>query len=793
MQVKKRNGQIVEFDKTKIYNAIKKAFLKIYGLIYPETLTELTSIIEEQIKLLIDDLDLGISHIPTIEIEEIQNIVELVLIQHNLEVAKEYISYRQKRNEERRLEPDKTAIADYIHASKYAQYIPALRRRETFNETVRRVKNMHKERFPQLADKIDEAFKFVYAKKVLPSMRSMQFAGEPLKERNERMYNCSFTLIDRPEVFGQILYLLLCGVGVGFSVQKQHVIKLPKIKKINNSLICHHTIEDTIEGWANSVTTLINGFINGYYIEFNYNKIRPQGSQLKSGGKAPGHLDLKEALESTRTILINVQERQLKPIECHDIICHLSKAVLAGGIRRSSLISLFSYDDEEMLYCKSTHEFKFCGKNSQRELCNNSVVLNPNTCTKEQFEEIIKLNKNNFGDPGFIFLENEDWGINPCGEIGINPVWYIKPFGNSLSIPQEYNEIKQTGFGFCNLVEINATGCKDEKDFYDACKYASFIATLQASYTNFPYLGEITENIVKRDALIGVSITGMRDAPWIFNKKILSNGAICVKEMNEITADKIGINSAVRCTCIKPGGTSSLELGCISSGIHSHPAKYYFKRITANPLEPVAQFFKKYNLQMIEEKPNGDWCITFPVKANGTSQDEISAIDFINDMFLVYENWILPTNKEKLTHNISSTVVIKDDEWKKILNFIWDNKDKIRCMTFLPSNAYLSIPYMPNEPTTFDNEKWNRLVKKFKPVNYELMEENEDVTLRGAACDGDRCGIEDRTFIQGNGYRVFEGKKLEQHHSAFQWKENELWFEFVSQFDGYYIGKRTIK
>jgi len=288
----------------------------------------------------------------------------------------------------------------------------------------------------------------------------------------------------------------------------------------------------------------------------------------------------------------------------------------------------------------------------------------------------------------------------------------------------------------------------------------------------------------------------MRDAPWIFNSKILTTGAVIVKETNKDTAKKIGINSAARCTCIKPGGTSSLELGCVSSGIHSHPAKYYFKRITANPLEPVAQFFKKFNPQMVEEKPNGDWCITFPVKANGTSQDEISAIDFINDMFLVYKNWILPTNKEKLTHNISSTVVINDDEWEKILNLIWDNKDKIHCMTFLPSNAHLSIPYMPNEPTTFDNEKWNKLVKEFKSINYELMEENEDVTLRGAACDGDRCGIEDRSFIQGQGYRVFEGKKLEQYlslYSAFQWKENGLWFEFIAQYDGYYIGKRIIK
>jgi len=777
MQVEKRNGQIVKFDKNKIYNAVKKAFIKIKQEAPQVLLCRIVEDVLTKIKLSINNFDL-------INIETIQDIVESVLMQHEPDVAKEYILYRQKRAELRRLEPDKNAIADYIHASKYAQYIPALKRRETFNETVRRVKNMHKEKFPLLTEKIDDAFKLVYDKKILPSMRSMQFAGSALLERNERMYNCSFTLIDRPEVFGQILYLLLCGVGVGFSIQKQHIEKLPKIKKIDKNLVCHHTIKDTIEGWADAVTALINSFINGYYIEFNYNQLRPVGSCLKSGGKAPGHLDLKEALEATKNILNKAQKRQLKPIECHDIICHISKAVLAGGIRRSSLISLFSFNDDEMMHCKDPGiNFDFDGKNSQRTLANNSAVLNSNTCTYNDFKFIMNLNKNSYGDPGFIFVDNFDYGINPCGEIGIDPVWH------GLGI----KTIKQTGFGFCNLIEINATACKDKEDFYNACQMASFIATLQASYTNFPYLGKVTEDIVKRDALIGVSITGMRDAPWIFDKNILQEGAKIVEKVNEYTAKEIKINSAARCTCIKPGGTSSLELGCISSGIHSHPAKYYFKRITANPLEPVAQFFKQFNPQMIEEKPNGDWCITFPVKANGTSQDEILAIDFINDMFLVYKNWILPTTKKQPTHNISSTIVIRENEWEKVLDYIWNNKDKIRCMTFLPSKAYLSIPYMPNEPTTFDNEKWNKLVKEYKPINYELIEENEDTTLRGAACDEDKCGIEDRTFIQGNGFRVFEGQKMNQHNSAFEWKENGLWFEFVKQLDGYYIGKRITK
>ena len=694
------------------------------------------------------------------------------------------------------MKPDKNAIADYIHISKYAQYIPELKRRETFRETVHRVKDMHIFKFPKLADKIREAFEFVYNKKVLPSMRSMQFAGEPIKERNERMYNCSFTLIDRPEVFGQILYLLLCGVGVGFSVQKQHVAKLPRLFGMDKDLVCHHTIKDTIEGWANAVTALINGFINGYYVEFNYSEIRPIGSQLKSGGKAPGHFDLKEALESTRSILSKADGRQLKPIECHDIICHLSKAVLAGGIRRSSLISLFSYDDFDMMLCKSNLHFVFGELNDQRALCNNSVVLNPKTCTYKQFEKIINLNKRCCGDPGFIFIEDEDCGINPCGEIGINPVWTYEYPINAVTPFEELqqNRYKETGFGFCNLVEINAAGCKNEDEFYDACKAASFIATLQASYTNFPYLGEVTENITKRDVLIGVSITGMMDAPWIFScdGEILRVGAKFVKKININTAKEIGINPAVRCTCIKPGGTSSLELGGVSTGIHPHPAKYYFKRITANPLEPVFQYFKKYNPSMCEEKPNGDWCITFPVQTNGIVQNDLTAIEFINKIFLVYKNWILPTHKIDPTHNVSCTITVKENEWDDVLKCVWENRNNIRCMTFLPEKAYKRIPFMPNEPISMDDsaykDKWEFLIENYQQVDYTKMKEDEDVTIRGAACDGDKCGIEDRTFIQGNGYRVFEGKCFISPDYY-----DGLWWKLVEQYDGYFIAKRVVK
>jgi len=692
------------------------------------------------------------------------------------------------------------ALSNYIHASKYGKFIPDLHRRETFKETVLRVRRMHIQKFPALKDQITKAFNFVLDKKVLPSMRSMQFAGRPIEERNERMYNCSFTLIDRPEVFGKILYLLLCGCGVGYSVQQQHVAKLPRLQGQDNGLVMHHIIEDTIEGWADAVNSLISSFVHGFHVEFGYQKIRPRGSQLKSGGKAPGHLDLKEALEETRTILTKADGRQLKTLECHDIICHLSKAVLAGGIRRSSLIALFSKSDQEMLSCKDKTNFNFGAFNPQRALCNNSVVLDPNTCLKDDLRFIVEWNKKGYGEPGFIFLENKDTGINPCGEIGLDPVWenaYIDEPG-TVRTPLRWPISKKTGFGFCNLVEINAAGCGTQNEFYDACGAASFIATLQASYTSFPYIGNVSENIAKRDALIGVSITGMMDAIIdIFEPNILKRGAEYVKTQNEVTAKEIGIEPAARCTCIKPSGTSSLELGGVSTGIHPHISPNYFKRIIANSLEPVAKFFAERNPDMVETKPDGDLCITFPISTDGKTILDFTASEFVTKIGKVYEYWILPTHKRGPSHNVSCTITVHDHEWESLLTHIWAERFDVRCMTFVPYDCD-KFEFMPNEPVFPTTHRWRKLVENYRPVDYELMEEDEDTTLRGAACDGAKCGIEDRTFIHGNGYRIFAGdcKSWGDHHDAdynldmIVFNADGLVWKFIEQFEGYFIAKR---
>ncbi len=602
------------------------------------------------------------------------------------------------------------------------------------------------------------------------------------------MYNCCFSLVDRPRVFGEIMYLLLCGCGVGFSVQPRHVNKLPEIQEIDESLVCHYSVVDTIEGWADAVTALMNSFLTGYYLEFNYDQLRPAGSSLHSGGKAPGHIGLKKSLEQMRPILLRAQGRKLTPIECHDIICHLSLAVLAGGIRRSSLISLFNIEDEEMLNSKTDGCFDWKTLNSQRALANNSAVLSPEENKKKDFDQILSMNKSNFGDPGFVFLEDTDCGINPCGEIGINPVWETKSFSTAT----ERTTIKrETGFGFCNLVEINAAACKDEQEFFEAARAASFIATLQASYTSFPYLGEVTECIVKRDALIGVSITGMMDSPWIFDTYILQQGANMVVNVNQETAREIGIHPAARCTCIKPSGTASLELGCVGSGIHPHHAKKYFRRTTANPLEPVAKFFAKHNPHMIEEKPNGDLCITFPVQTDGITISEITTWDFLDKIFLVYENWVLPGHieREEIGHNVSCTVMVKPDEWLAVANYIWNNRDKVQSMTFMPMEAPSKIPFIPRQTveTEHDHLKFKVLVKNYVPVDYAEMEEHDDVTIKGAACSSDICETGGEEMISGTGCRVFVGIRP---NCEPEFEADGLKWVVVEEHENYYVARR---
>ncbi len=777
MNVIKRDGTIVPFDRMKIENAMQKAFVSLghHGHItYIHTL--MRSVLQHPIL-----------NGESVSIEQIQDVVEDVLmITGHRDVAKAYILYRDNRTKQRnkRLKPDITALSDYIHYSKYARFLPDKQRRETYLETSSRCRDMHLNKFClpsidgqditeeqyKVRELIQWAWKYVDNKQVLPSMRSMQFGGEAIEDQNARMFNCSFTHIDRPRVFNEIFYLLLCGCGVGYSVQQQHVVKLPNIKNRDYNILRHHTVEDSIIGWANSIEVLLDSFFSGYYIEFDYGRIRPQGSPLRvSGGKAPGHFPLKGLHNIIVNKLEKIVDRNLRPIECHDIICHIADSVLSGGIRRSSLISLFSIEDEEMLHAKMPGHFEHYGENGQRALANNSVVLlrsnnvvgdslkkNPwvrkTEEDKEDFLKVMELNKNNpNGEPGFFFTNDLDYGCNPCGEIGLYPVLMEEHECYRGGELEGTIDSEQSGVAFCNLTEVNCAMIETRSEFYDAVRAAAIIGTLQAAYTDMPYLGRTTEEIAKRDALLGVSLTGIMDNPKLSLDTYVQQEAVkYIKDANGEVSSLIGINPAKRLTTVKPSGTASLLLGGVASGIHPHHSKRYFRRITANKNEVFVKQFLNFNPQMVEYKPNGDISLVFPVETptGGITLNDLSVQEFLKHVFSTYDNWIKPGSpSQDLTHNISCTVCFKPEEYEKMVETIWSNRNSIASMSFIPYMSDKTLPFMPRESVIDEKDEilWNNLVQEYKPLDYSTIKDT-DMTgglVMEIACsrDNEECGI----------------------------------------------------
>ena len=432
---------------------------------------------------------------------------------------------------------------------KYAKYIPELKRRESWEELVTRNMNMHIKRYPELKDSIVDNYQFVYDKKILPSMRSLQFGGKPIEISPNRVYNCAYLPIDSVDSFSEVMFLLLGGTGVGYSVQQHHVKQLPLVNKPYLKRKRRYLIGDSIEGWADAIKVLMKSYLNGKSsrIEFDFSDIRAKGAQLvTSGGKAPGPQPLKECILKVTGILDHKEDgERLSSLEVHDIVCFIADAVLAGGIRRAALISLFSADDQEMISCKTGNWWE---KNPQRGRSNNSACLMRHKITKEFFMELwkrVELSKS--GEPGIYLNNDKDWGTNPCCEIALRP------------------------YQFCNLCEVNASDIDSQEDLNARVKAAAFIGTLQAGYTDFHYLREIWKETTEKDALIGISMTGIGSGRVLGYD--MEKAADVVKRENSRVAKLIGINKAARCTTVKPAGTTSLALGT-SSGLHAWHNKY---------------------------------------------------------------------------------------------------------------------------------------------------------------------------------------------------------------------------
>ena len=602
---------------------------------------------------------------------------------------------------------------------KYAKYLPELNRRETWEELVTRNKEMHIKKYPKLREEIESAYQFVYNKKVLPSMRSLQFGGKPIEISPNRIYNCAYLPIDDYRAFAEAMFLLLGGTGVGYSVQKHHVEALPEIRKPNTKRTRRYLIADSIEGWADAVKVLVKSYFEGgTSYSFDFSDIRAKGARLvTSGGKAPGPQPLKECLIKLQGILDAKEDGdKLSPIEVHDMVCHVADAVLAGGIRRAALISLFSADDEEMIACKSGNWWE---TNPQRGRANNSAVLIRHKVTKEFFMDLWKrVELSNAGEPGIYLSNDKDWGTNPCCEIALRP------------------------FQFCNLCEVNASDIESQEDLMARVRAAAFIGTLQAGYTDFHYLRPVWKRTTEKDALIGVSMTGIGSGTVLGYD--MKSAAKAVKEENARVAELIGINRSARTTTVKPAGTTSLALGT-SSGIHAWHNDYYMRRIRVGKNEAIYTYLAEYHPELVEDeyfRPHDTAVISIPQQApDGAILRTESPFALLDRIKKVHLEWVKPGHRSgNNTHNVSATVSLKADEWELAGEWMWENRDHYNGLSVLPydGGTYTQAPF---EDITKD--QYEVMLQSLTNIDLtQVIELDDNTDLSGElACAGGACEI----------------------------------------------------
>ena len=609
-------------------------------------------------------------------------------------------------------------LSDIVVFNKYAKFLPQKQRRETWEELVTRNKEMHQEKFPKLKDEIEECYKLVYDKKILPSMRSLQFSGKPIEINNSRIFNCSFLPLDDFRSFSEIMFLLLSGCGVGFSVQQHHIDKLPEIRKPRKTK--RFLVGDSIEGWADAVRALMKSYLGKSDVLplFDFRDIRPKGAELITvGGKAPGPEPLKECLFQIQKVLDRKDDGEpMKSIEAHDIICHIADAVLSGGIRRAALISLFDLDDKEMLTSKFGSWWE---QNPQRGRSNNSAVVIRSKVKKSDFLELWgKIVASNSGEPGIYFSDDKDWGTNPCCEIALRP------------------------YQFCNLCEVNVSNIESQEDLNLRVKAASFIGTLQAAYTDFHYLRSIWRKNTDKDALVGVGMTGIGSG--VVLQYDLKEAAKIAIEENVKTAKMIGIKRAARITTVKPSGTSSLVLGT-SSGIHAWHNDYYVRRMRVGKNEALYTYLHKNHPELVEDdffKPTIQAIISIPQKSpeKAIIRTE-SAMDLLERTKKFNLEWVREGHiKGSNTNNVSATISVKPDEWDEVGSWMWKNRNTFNGLSVLPydNGSYTQAPF-----ENITKEKFKEMESPLHSIDLKNVYEKVDNTSQkeSLACSGDNCEI----------------------------------------------------
>jgi ribonucleoside-diphosphate reductase alpha chain len=632
------------------------------------------------------------------------------------------------------------ALSSITVFSKYAKYIPSKQRRETWDEIVNRYEDMMIAKYPLMTQAIVETANMIREKKILPSMRALQFAGPAAEVNNARIYNCCYLPIDSIHSFSESMFLLLGGTGVGYSVQTHHVEQLPEIKRPTKSR--NYLIEDSIMGWADAVKMLMKAYLAGGTMpKFDFRAIREKGATLvTAGGKAPGPEPLKLCLAHVQAILDRKHDgEKLTSLECHDIMCHIANSVLAGGIRRSAMICLFDHDDESMITSKYGSWWE---TNEQRGRANNSAVLKRGEISEEEFKALWKrVEASGSGEPGLYWTNNKDWGTNPCCEIALRP------------------------YQFCNLCEVNVSDVESQEDLNSRVAAAAFFGTLQAGFFNFHYLRPIWAKTTQKDALLGIGMTGIGSGEIL--KYDLEIAAEVAKNVNQMISAKIGTNEAARITCIKPSGTTSLVLGT-ASGIHAWHNDFYLRTMRFNKNEDIAVYLMENHPELCEDdvlRPNDTVCVRIPVKApEGSILRTETAIDTLERVKKFSTQWIKAghVNGDN-THNVSATISIDANrkyydrneftslveefldgplnEWEAVGHWMWENREFYNGLSVLPywGGSYSQAPF---EDIT--EEEYNKRIVTLKELDLTNVKEANDNVEFGAiaACAGGQCSTE---------------------------------------------------
>ena len=639
-------------------------------------------------------------------------------------------------------------MAEYVFLSKYSQ-----RKEngilENWNETVDRIYGMHEVKLKELGlfndltkKALNKAKKFEYNKVILSSQRGRQFASSNknsgILKHEAKMYNCSSTFIDRPKVFSEIMYLLLCGCGVGYSLHKEYIEKLPEVKEHTHTLpSVLFTIPDSIEGWADAIHYLMDGWFTGYQVNFNYSEIRPEGSLIDGKFVAPGAKPLHDAIVKINKIMQGAIGRKLQSIEIHDICCHIASSVVSGGVRRSAMIAMFDRDDELMLKCKTGNWWE---ENPQRAFANNSILtLQDENISYEEIKKTLSVVRQ-FGEPGFINVPSYDYVVNPCGEVVMKP---------TIDIEKNGKLVHETGFAFCNLVEINNKAIGDKEIFYEACESASFIATVQSLYIDFKYLGRASELIAERDRAIGVSITGFYENNNL-NKYVLEIGARLVRSKNGMWANLFGISRSACCTTVKPSGNASCILGLTCSGIHPAHDHKYLRRIRIKTYSP--EYIALKDTPMVKYLRGDEAVITFPIESGSSvkTKDEVFAVEHLKDIAMVKHFWINKGSVVKhMSNNVSSTVEVKENEWDEVAAVYYMNRHLFTGVTFLPSfgdAVYDNAPFqrLSNKELRKEYEEIEKYIKE-NDVDFNAIMSNRDNLYSGdmvaQGCAGGACEL----------------------------------------------------